>query len=209
MEIKWNLKFAYDENIFKCRYPNGELFQCNNSQNFCYLDFIYSGDWVFNLTMSNGIYTWMTSQRIAELQTFICLVAVIPTSVRCFAWSYVVLYANNLSDQPSLLINTVFFCVNRKFNMQAFETLASWYFKNEEIGESVLIIIHIGLLTIMTLASTICMYFSPQFWPFNIYTGYNHRQNVRLDCSLICLCVIIRRVCISRIPTFKGKGTQI
>lgn len=147
---------------------------------------------MFNLTMRNRIYTRMTSQRTAERQSihscrscytnFSLLFRLVICSFTCkqpFRLTFII-------DQHSI------FCVNRKFNIGTFETLASWYFKNEEIGEAVLIIIHIGLLTIMTLASTNSMYFSPQFWPFNICTGYNHRQNVRLDCSLKCLCVIIR-----------------
>lgn len=46
------------------------------------------------------------------------------------------------------------FCVNREFNIRVFDTLAFWCFKNEEFGETVLITIHIGLLTIVTLALT-------------------------------------------------------
>jgi len=142
--------------------------------------------------MRSRIYTRMTSQRIAELQSihlsrssytnFSLMFRLVICSFTCkqlFRLTFII-------DQHSI------FCANRKFNIWTFETLASWYFKNEEIGEAILIIIHIGLLTLMTLASTNSMYFSPQFWPFNIYAGYKHRQNVRLDCSLKCLCVIIR-----------------
>lgn len=134
----------------------------------------------------------MTSQGIAELQS-------IHLSRSCYT-NFSLLFRRVICSftckQPFRLTFIIdqhnIFCVNRKFNIRTFETLASWYFKNEEIGEAVLIIIRIGLLTIMTLASTNSMYFSPQFWPFNIYAGYNQRQNVRLDCSLKCLCVIIR-----------------
>jgi hypothetical protein len=32
MEIKWNLKLALDEDIFKFKHPNVKSFQCNNSE---------------------------------------------------------------------------------------------------------------------------------------------------------------------------------
>lgn len=209
MEIKRNLKFAQDENILKFKQRNVKFFQCNNSQNFCKLNFIYSREWVFNLTMRNRVYTWMTSQRIAELQS-------IHLSRSCytnFSLLFRLVICSFTCKQPFRLTVIIdqhsIFCVNMKFNIRTFETLASWYFKNEEIGEAVLIIMHIGLLMIMNLASTNSMYFSPQFWPFNIYTGYNHRQNVGLDCSLKCLCVIIRDSLFLFIPTFRCKGIQI
>jgi hypothetical protein len=96
----------------------------------------------------------MTSQRIAELQS----IRFSRSYYTNFSLLFRLVICSFTCKQPFRLTFIIdlhsIFCVNRKFNIRTFETLASWYFKNEEIGEAVLIIIHIGLLTIMTLAST-------------------------------------------------------